>query len=70
MHQHHAVLLVSEPRMRRYTQITGSPLDGCDAVRHLEWSPGNQHRYEPQFDEALSAAEALGVSPWWTPGGL
>lgn len=60
-----SVLLVTEPHVRRYAAVEGSPLAGRAGVTTLAWAPGDQRgEYDRRFDEALADAEAVIASPW------
>src|SRR5262245_60528205 len=60
-----AVVLVTEPRMGRYAEPAGTPLEAIGDLRRVDWQEGmtEEQRYA-LFDEALVDADAVIVSPW------
>jgi phosphoglycerate dehydrogenase-like enzyme len=59
------VLLVTEPRMKRFADPAGSPLEGCGDLRRVDWleSMDDEERFQ-LFDAALADADAVVVGPW------
>jgi phosphoglycerate dehydrogenase-like enzyme len=59
------VVLVTEPRMKRYAEPKGTALAAIDDLRRVDWLDGmdDEQRFA-LFDAALVDAEAIVVSPW------
>jgi phosphoglycerate dehydrogenase-like enzyme len=60
-----AIMLVTEPRMKRYAETTGTPLAAVGDLRRVDWLDGmNDEQRFALFDAALVDADAIVVSPW------
>lgn len=63
-----SVVLVTEPRMGRYAEVAGTPLETIGDLRRVDWQPGmTEEQRHALFDEALGNADAVVVSPWSIP---
>lgn len=60
-----SALVASEPPMRRFSAVEGSPLEGRASVRRVDKAAGEEDgAYAARFDALLPEAEAVLVSPW------
>ena len=60
-----AVLLVTEPRMKRFAETAGTPLAAVADLRRVDWREGtNDEERLALFDRVLVDADAVVVSPW------
>ncbi|MGH2616747.1 MAG: NAD(P)-dependent oxidoreductase [Thermomicrobiales bacterium] len=59
------VMLVTAPHSKRYADPAGSPLEACGNLRRVDWLEDMDDELRRQrFDEALTGADAIVVSPW------
>jgi phosphoglycerate dehydrogenase-like enzyme len=59
------VTLVTAPHMKRFADPAGSPLEACGVLRRVDWLEAmDDDRRADLFDEALTDADAIVVSPW------
>lgn len=60
-----SVALVTDPRTRRYADVTGSPLDGTATVTRVDWDDAMDNAERAAlFDGALGEVEAMVFAPW------
>src|SRR3954471_1510245 len=63
-----SVVLVTEPRMGRFAEVAGTPLEAIGDLRRVDWSAGmTEEQRHALFDDALVDADAVVVSPWCIP---
>src|SRR5262245_45241311 len=60
-----SVVLVTEPRMRRFADPHGTWLESVGELRRVDWQDGmNEEQRQALFDAALVDADAVLVAPW------